>query len=66
VSVTWSGSTYLTLGVTCNGFNQNTGGSSAMALSIPNAQGACQAVVSEPTPASTTVMYTIAITPTGG
>jgi hypothetical protein len=66
VSVTWSGSTYLTLQVTCTGFNQSTGGSSAMALSIPNAQGACQATVGEPSTESTTLSYTIAITPTGG
>jgi hypothetical protein len=66
VSVTWSGSTYLTLTVTCAGFNQGTGGSSAMALSIPNAQGSCQATVTEPSSESDTLSYTIAIEPTGG
>jgi hypothetical protein len=66
VSVTWSGSTYLTLQVTCTGFNQSTGGSSAMALSIPNAQGQCQATLSEPTTENTTVSYTLSVTPTGG
>jgi hypothetical protein len=66
ISVTWSGATYLTMSVTCSGFNQSTGGSSAMSMSIPNAQGACQAAVSEPTTENDTLSYTIAIDPTGG
>jgi hypothetical protein len=66
VAVTWSGATYLTMSVTCSGFNQSTGGSSAMSMSIPNAQGACQATVGEPTTENDTLSYTIAIDPTGG
>jgi hypothetical protein len=66
ISVTWSGATYLTMAVTCSGFNQSTGGSSAMSMSLPNAQGACQATVSEPTTESDTLSYTIAIDPSGG
>ncbi len=66
VSVTWSGATYLTMSVTCSGFDQSTGGSSAMSLSVPDAQGSCQATVSEPTTESNTLSYTIAIDPSGG
>ena len=63
ISVTWSDATYLTLQVTCPGFDQSTGGSSAMALSIPDAQGACSATLSEPTTENDTLSYTLVIGP---
>ena len=66
VSVVWSGDTYLTLEVTCPNVDQNVGGTSAMAASLPDASGSCLATVSEPATESTALTYTIAISATGG
>ena len=66
VSVVWSGSTYLTLEVSCPSGNQSVGGTSAMAASLPDAGGNCLATVSEPTSESTSLTYTISIGPAGG
>jgi hypothetical protein len=66
ISVTWSGDTYLSLVVTCPDANQSVGGSSAMAASLPDAEGLCQATVSEPTSEDTTLAYTITIGPGNG
>jgi hypothetical protein len=61
VAVTWSTNTQLTLTVSCPAFTQSAGGSSAMAVSLPAAEGSCRATVSEPAPGSTTVAYSITI-----
>jgi hypothetical protein len=66
ISVLWSGSTYLTMSVTCANGGQNVGGTSAMAASLPNASGSCRATVSEPSSESTALTYTITIGPAGG
>jgi hypothetical protein len=66
VSVVWSGPTYLTMQVSCPSGNQNVGGSSAMAASLPDASGSCLATVSEPASESTALTYTITIGPAGG
>jgi hypothetical protein len=63
VSVTWGDSTYLTLTVTCPNASQGNGGTSAMAVSLPDAEGACRATVSEPTSENTPVTYSITIGP---
>jgi hypothetical protein len=61
VSVTWDNNTQLTLFVSCPDFSQSVGGSSAMAVSLPAAEGSCRATVSEPAPGTTTVAYDITI-----
>jgi hypothetical protein len=66
VSVVWSGSTYLTLDVSCPGGSQTAGGTSAMAVTLPTASGSCLATVSEPASESTALTYTITIAPSGG
>jgi hypothetical protein len=66
ISVVWSGPTYLTMQVSCPSGNQNVGGSSAMAASLPDASGSCLATVSEPASESTALTYTITIGPAGG
>jgi hypothetical protein len=66
VSVVWSGSTYLTMQVACPSGDQNVGGSSTMAASLPDASGSCLATVSEPTSESAEVVFTITIGPAGG
>jgi hypothetical protein len=66
ISVTWSGTTYLTLTVSCPGFNQAAGGSSATALSIPDAQGSCQATVGEPADEDAALTFSITIGPASG
>ena len=66
VSVSWGNSTYLSMTVNCPNGSQSVGGSSAMAASLPDAQGNCQAVVSEPSSESTQISYTITIGPAGG
>jgi hypothetical protein len=66
VSVVWSGDTYLTMTVSCPSGSQSVGGTSAMEASLPDAQGNCQATVSEPASESTSLTYTITIEPTGG
>ncbi|HVB92214.1 MAG TPA: hypothetical protein VND70_08960 [Acidimicrobiales bacterium] len=66
VSVTWGNDTYLSLDVSCPNVSQSVGGSSAMAVTLSDAQGACQATVSEPATESTTLTYNIAIGPPGG
>ncbi len=66
VSVVWSGDTYLTMTVSCPSGSQSVGGTSAMEASLPDAQGSCQATVSEPASESTSLTYTITIEPTGG
>jgi hypothetical protein len=66
ISVIWSGSTYLTLDVSCPSGSQNAGGTSAMAVTLPAASGSCLATVSEPASESTALTYTITIGPAGG
>ncbi|HEX3332802.1 MAG TPA: hypothetical protein VHS57_00565, partial [Acidimicrobiales bacterium] len=66
VSVLWSGSTYLTMVVSCPSGSQSVGGTSAMQTTLPNASGSCLATVSEPTSESTALTYTITIGPAGG
>jgi len=66
ISVIWSGSTYLTLDVSCPNGSQNAGGTAAMAVTLPNASGSCLATVSEPASESTALTYTITIGPAGG
>ena len=66
VSVLWSGTTYLTMSVTCPNGNQDVGGTSAMEASLPDATGSCRATVSEPSSESAALTYTITIGPTGG
>lgn len=66
ISAVWSDATYLTLAVDCGGATENTGGSSALSMSIPDAQGACLATLSEPGTESATVSYTLTISPSGG
>ena len=66
ISVVWSGDTYLTMAVSCPSGDQNVGGTSAMAASLPDASGSCLATVSEPTSESTSLTYTITIGPAGG
>jgi hypothetical protein len=66
ISVVWSGTTYLTMQVSCANGGQNVGGTAAMAASLPDASGSCLATVSEPTSESTSLTYTISIGPAGG
>jgi hypothetical protein len=66
ISAVWSGSTYLTMQVSCPSGSQNVGGSSAMEASLPDASGSCLATVSEPTSESAALTYTITIGPAGG
>jgi hypothetical protein len=66
VSVVWSGSTYLTMQVTCPNGGQSVGGTAAMAASLPDASGSCLATVSEPASETTSLTYTISIGPAGG
>jgi hypothetical protein len=67
ISATWSNGTYLTLSMNCSGSAaQNTGGSSALSMTVPDAQGDCQATLSEPTSESVTLSYTLTIDPTSG
>jgi hypothetical protein len=66
VSVVWSGSTYLTLEVSCPSGSQSVGGTSAMEATLPDASGSCLATVSEPASEDTALTYTITIEPAGG
>ncbi len=66
ISVLWSGSTYLTMSVSCPSGSQSVGGTSAMAASLPDASGSCRATVSEPSSESATLTYSITIGPAGG
>jgi len=66
ISVVWSGDTYLTMAVSCPSGDQNVGGTSAMAASLPDAAGSCLATVGEPASESTSLTYTITIGPAGG
>ena len=66
VSVVWSGSTYLTMTVSCPNGSQNVGGTGAMDASLPDASGSCQATVIEPAPEATALTFTITIGPAGG
>ena len=66
ISVVWSGTTYLTMQVSCANGGQNVGGTAAMAASLPAASGSCLATVSEPTTETTSLTYTISIGPAGG
>ncbi len=66
ISVLWSGTTYLTLEVSCPGASQSVGGTSAMAASLPDARGNCRATVTEPSSESVSLTYTITIGPAGG
>jgi hypothetical protein len=63
ISVVWSGSTYLTMAVSCPSGSQTVGGTSAMAASLPDATGSCRATVSEPSSESVSLTYTITIGP---
>jgi hypothetical protein len=64
--VSWGSATYLSLDVACANGSQSSGGSSAMAVSLPDAQGSCTATVSEPTSEDVAVSFTITIGPAGG
>jgi len=66
ISVLWSGTTYLTMSISCPNGNQNVGGTSAMEASLPDATGNCRATVSEPSSESAALTYTITIGPAGG
>ena len=66
ISVVWSGTTYLTMQVSCANGGQNVGGTAAMAASLADASGSCLATVSEPTSETTSLTYTISIGPAGG
>ncbi len=66
VSVLWSGSTYLTLEVSCPSGSQSVGGTSVMEATLPDASGSCLATVSEPASEDTALTYTITIGPAGG
>lgn len=66
VSVIWSGSTYLTLDVSCPSGSQSVGGTSVMQATLPDASGSCLATVSEPASESVALTYTITIGPAGG
>ncbi len=66
ISVLWSGTTYLTMQVSCPSGSQTVGGTSAMAASLPAASGRCLATVSEPASESASLTYTITIGPAGG
>jgi hypothetical protein len=66
VSVVWSGTTYLTMVVSCPTGGQTVGGTSAMQATLPDAAGSCRATVSEPSSESTTLTFTITIGPPGG
>jgi hypothetical protein len=65
ISVVWSGPTYLTMVVACPGSSQSVGGTSAMAVTLPDATGSCRATVTEPASESASLTYTITIGPTG-
>jgi hypothetical protein len=66
VSVLWSGTTYLTMTVSCPNGSQSVGGTSAMEASLGNASGSCRATVTEPPSESVALTYTISIGPAGG
>ena len=66
ISVVWSGSTYLTMDVSCPTGGQSVGGTGAMAATLPNASGSCSATVSEPASENVALTYTITIGPAGG
>jgi hypothetical protein len=66
VSVVWSGSTYLSMVVSCSNGSQSVGGTSAMQATLPDAAGGCRAMVSEPSSESATLTFTITIGPPGG
>ena len=65
ISVLWSGSTYLTMKVSCPSGSQSVGGTAAMAASLPDASGSCLATVSEPASETASLTYTITIGPAG-
>ena len=66
ISVLWSGTTYLTMTVSCPSGSQSVGGTSAMETSLGDASGSCRATVSEPSSESAALTYTITIVPAGG
>jgi hypothetical protein len=66
VSVVWSGSTHLTMDVSCPSGDQSVGGTGAMAASLPDASGSCLATVTEPASEAVALTYTISIGPAGG
>ena len=66
ISVLWSGTTYLTMTVSCPSGSQSVGGTSAMEASLGDASGNCRATVSEPSSESVALTYTISIGPAGG
>jgi hypothetical protein len=65
VSVVWSGSTYLTMVVSCPNASQSVGGTSAMAATLPDAAGSCMATVTEPASESVALTFTITMGPPG-
>jgi hypothetical protein len=65
ISVVWSGSTYLSLQVTCPSGDQSSGGTAAMEALLPDASGSCFATVTEPASESTSLTYAITIGPAG-
>ncbi len=66
MSVVWSQPVYLTLTVSCPNDSQSDGGTTAMAITLTDASGSCEATVSEPSPESTTLTYSVTIGPAGG
>ena len=50
----------------CPSGSQSVGGTTAMAVSLPDASGGCQATVDEPSSESTSLTYTVTIGPAGG
>jgi hypothetical protein len=66
VSVVWSGSTYLTLTVSCPSGSQSVGGTAAMQATVPGATGTCLATVSEPSTESVSLTFSISWGPVGG
>jgi hypothetical protein len=63
VSATWSTTTTLSLSITCPSGTQTEEGSSTVTVTSPDAQGSCQATLSEPDNQSATVTYSLTIGP---
>jgi hypothetical protein len=63
VSARWSGSTTLTLSVDCPDAARSASGTSSVTVTLPQAEGDCQATLSEPSTESDTVSYTLSIGP---
>jgi len=61
VSATWPTTTLLSLSVTCPDATQSDSGSAAVAITLPLANGDCQATLSEPSTEDATVAYVVTI-----